>query len=48
MKITKAQLNALWQFSLKAYLILSVSMFVSGIVVGAAFALAGYAIPNPF
>jgi hypothetical protein len=48
MKITTAQINAFWQFSLKAYLILSVSMFVGGIVVGGAFALAGYAIPNPF
>jgi len=39
---------AVGSFTLKAYLILSAVMFVGGLVIGAALAAAGYALPSPF
>ncbi len=41
MKKVIAQIVALGQFGLKAYLVLSAVMFIVGIVIGAAFAISG-------
>ncbi len=36
------------RMTLKVYLFVSAFMFVGGLIAGAALALAGYTLPNPF
>jgi hydrogenase/urease accessory protein HupE len=48
MKTRIAQIQAVGQLTLKAYLIFSAVMFVGGIIVGAVLAVAGYDLPAPF